>query len=296
MRVALTGATGFLGAHIAQALLGRGVTVRGVARTPSKGAWLVDRGAEMARADLAEPEAMADAFAGCDAVVANAAMGSFQGDLDAYLATNVQGAENTLAAAAAAGVCRLILISTVAVYRTRLRAMMDESAAPYGHRRRWWNWSDVTTDWRYALSKSRAEAAAWEAAGRLGLEMTSLRPGPIYGSRDPKLTARYLRSHARAVCLAPTVGVPQVHAGDVAGAVVGALETPASAGRAYNLAGPPTSPLQVHRALTRITGRGPVIVPLPLPIWVGYDCARAARELGFRARALEAGLREAVGS
>jgi uncharacterized protein YbjT (DUF2867 family) len=85
-----------------------------------------------------------------------------------------------------------------------------------------------------------------------------------------------------------------VHAGDVAAAVAGALSNPASVGRAYNLAGPPrTLPLLLGE-LRRLSGRGPLVMPVPVPLWVGYDTAAAERDLGFRSRPLEEGLREVL--
>lgn len=184
------------------------------------------------------------------------------------------------------------MISTVAVYKTQLWRAMDEQAPGYDATKRRFNWSDLTTDWRYARSKTRAESVARGYADRL--DLTFLRPGPIYGSGDPKLTARYKRAADRAIVLAPTVGVPQVHAGDVAAAAVSALQRPQSIGRAYNITAPPTSPWQVQRALRNLRGRGPLVLPLPIPIWVHYDCEAAARDLDFRPRSLEAGLQEAL--
>jgi len=288
--IAVTGATGFLGSHIAEALMDRGRDVRGVVRSPEKGAWLAERGIAMARADLGDRAALVSAFEGAEAVVANAAMGSFQGDLDAMLAVNHQGAENVANAAADAGVERLVLISTVAVYRTRVRHRMDEDAERYGDARRLFNVSDATTDWRYALSKSRGEAATQAIAEARGLRLTILRPGPIYGPRDPKFSARLKRAMARSICPAPTVGVPLVHARDVADAAAAALERPESVGRAYNLAGPPVSFRDLLTTLKALRGAGPMLVPLPLPFWVAYDTAAAERDLGFSSRSLEEGL------
>ncbi len=294
MRVALTGATGFLGSHIAEALLASGHAVRGIARSPEKGAWLAERGVELARADLGEPEALARGLEGADALIANAAMGSFQGTLEDQLRVNVQGTENLLGAAAAAGVRRVVLISTTAVYRTRLGRWMGEDAERYGLERRWFNWSDATTDWRYALSKSRAEASAWRLAGERGLALTALRPGPIYGPRDPKFTARLLAGLRRPLRLAPTVRVPLVHAADVAAAAAAALERPETAGGAYNLSGPPVSLLEVMRTLRGLRGDPAALIPLPVPIWIGYDTAAAERDLGFHSRPLEEGLASLV--
>ncbi len=294
MPVALTGATGFLGSHLAAHLLAAGTAVRAVVRNPERGAWLAEAGAQLAAADLDHPAALEAAFRGARAVVANAALGSNLGTLEDFVRTNVGGVENTLRAAASAGVQRVVLISSVAVYRTRIRTFQNESGERYGHVKRPFVWSDLTTDWRYAMTKCIGEDRALALAAELGLKLTVLRPGPIYGSRDSRWTARLLGYHRRRLLLAPTVGVPMVHAGDVAGAVAGALGTDASVGRAYNLAGPPRTLPVLLAALKRLSGRGPLVVPVPVPLWVGYDTTAAARDLGFRSRPLDEGLQEVL--
>lgn len=293
--VAITGATGFLGGHIAEALLDAGAQVRAVVRNPKKAAWLADLGAEIIRADVAERDPMADAFLDTDAVIANAALGSWQGSLDQMQRVNVDGVDNTLRACADAGVRRVVLISTVAVYRSRLWFPMDESAPSTPTDGRRLAWRDATTDWRYALTKSRGEALAWEHAETLGLNLTTVRPGPVYGSRDGKLTARLVAGLERRVAFLPTVGLPLVHARDVADAVVTALLRPETSGRSYNLAGPPVRPTRIVRTLRRLAGRGPRVVPLPVPVWVSFDCSAAARDLDFVPRSLPDGLREVLG-
>ena len=292
--VAVTGATGFLGGHIADALQEAGYRVRGIVRDPGKGARLAARGVDLAQADLADTDALEAGLSGCAAVVANAALGSWSGTLDRYIEVNVNGTDRLLRAAARVGVHRVVLISTVAVYRTRLRQWMDEDATPYGGTRRRLNPSDLTTDWRYALSKSLSEARAHVLASELGLALTVLRPGPLFGPRDPKLTRRYLRLHQRSWVVAPTVGVPQVSARDCALVVPRALKRDETIGRAYNLAGPPTSIVDVLRTLRGLTGRGPAVLPIPLPLWVGYDTRRAAADLGFVARPLKDALEDVV--
>lgn len=292
--VALTGATGFLGGHITDALLASGLSVRGVVRTPAKAGDLLRRGVVLAAADLGDVGALAEGFAGADVVVANAALGSYLGGWEDFVRANVGGTENTLRAAAAAGVRRVVLISSTGVYRTRVRTLLGEDAERYGPIRRR-SWSDLTTDWRYALTKHLAEERAWALAAELGLALTVLRPGPIYGSRDTRWTARFMRAHARPLVVAPTIGVPMVHAGDVARVVVAAIARPALAGRAFNVAGPPTSVVTVLRTLTRLAGRGPVIVPIPVPLWVRYDTSAAEAALDFTVRPLDDGLREVLG-
>ncbi len=293
-RVAVTGVTGFLGSHIARALLDRGAQVIGAVRSPEKGAWLRDLGVELVQADLADTASLTAAFEGADAVVANAAL-AVRGKSPAYrdfLEANRTGAENQAHAAAAAGVKRFVHISTVAVYRPKVcalnghdRMLLDGPRLSVAY---------ITTNWRYALSKAEGERAVWELSKSLGLDTTTLRPGPIYGSRDGKLTQRYAGMMGRRVVPAPTVGIPHVHARDVAEAACGAIANAASIGQAYNVTGPVASVHEVLSTWRRLTGSGPRLLRLPLPLWIDFDDAPARRDLGFAPRSIEAGIREVL--
>ncbi len=301
--VVVTGATGFLGSHIALALLDAGAEVIGAVRTPAKGAWLVERGARMVKADLTDKASLVAAFAGVATVVSNAAQAGNTADMATFERVNCQGMHDLFDAAHDAGVERVVHISTTAVYRTRLFAAMREDARPYDTDKRRFNWSDATTNWRYARTKTLSENIAWERARAHGIDLTTLRPGPIYGERDEKATARLRHKlTSRRLELVPTVGVPWVHAGDVARAVVGALANAASIGKAYNVTGPPVSQHRFMRTMRRALSDRPDrdgrrlawLVPLPLPIWVRYDTSAARRDLGFSPRPLEDGLRATV--
>lgn len=293
MSVAVTGVSGFLGSHIALALVEAGVQVRGVARRPESWTLGHTEKVRMVHGDLGDERSLTTAFAGCQTVVANAALGSWRGELEAYITTNVRGTENTLRAAAAAGAREVVLISSVAIYQTRLRHYMDESHPRYGTKKRLFDWSRVSTDWRYSMTKLAAEERAWSLARELDLTLTVLRPGPIYGSRDPKWTARLLRSLNRPLAFAPTVGVPLVHAGDVARVVVRALEG-GGAGRAYNVTGAPTPLREILATFLRLGGGRAKLLPLPVPLWVGYDTSAARRDLGLTLRSLEEGVAEVL--
>lgn len=282
--VAVTGATGFLGGHIVDALLASGHRVRAVVRNPSRATSLAARGVEVREARLQDAAALAQAIEGARAVVSNAALGSWAGPMSVYREVNIAGTDNLLDAMEATGVARLVHISSVAVGRTRTRAWTDENVERVGRDgvRGPRQASDLTTDWRYAVSKSVSEDRVRARAPRL--QPTILRPGPVYGVGDPKLTRRYLKMWRSKVCLAPTAGVPHVCASDVAGTVVVALARPQTIDQTYVLAGPPVSPLSVLRSLKRLSGRGPILLPLPVPTWVGFTTHRAARDLDFVSR------------
>lgn len=293
-RVVVTGATGFLGSHLCDALLARGARVVGAVRDPARGAWLEALGVELVPADLDDAASLERAFAGADAVVANAAL-SVRGRRPSYREfdlANREGASRQAEATARAGVGRLVYVSTVAVYRPRLWARHGHDGLlldgiPISP-------TFVTTNWRYAVSKARGERAVWSSAQASGVATTALRAGPIYGSRDAKLTATYARAMTRPVAFAPTTRVPHVHARDLAEAAVGALANPASAGRAYNVTGHLASPLDVLRTWRRLVGAGPRLIPVPVPVWIDFDDAPARRDLGFDPRPLEAGIREVL--
>jgi len=295
MRVVVTGAGGFVGSHIALAIDG----AVGLVRTPAKAAWLEGQGVSLVGGDITDRDSLRRAFEGADAVVSNAALGSNQGDLAEMTRVNCEGVRNVLSAASEAGVKRVVHISSVAVYQTKLWHPIAEDAPQRLTDRHHFAWSDFTTDWRYAMSKTTSEQIAWQLAGELGLALTCLRPGPVYGSRDTKATAKLVAGMRGRVRLGPTVGVPWVHAGDVALATAAALANPATIGQSYNLAGAPVKQLVFLRTMRKIlVERGwrrlPWIIPLPLPAWVAFDTTKAARDLGFVARDLTAGLREAL--
>jgi dihydroflavonol-4-reductase len=113
----VTGASGFVGANLARALLDRGWRVRALVRgdAPSLAGLAVERVA----GDLVAPS-LADAMRGCDAVFHVAATYSlWRRDREAVLRANVAGTRSVLAAARAAGVPRTVHTSSVAAIGVR---------------------------------------------------------------------------------------------------------------------------------------------------------------------------------
>jgi nucleoside-diphosphate-sugar epimerase len=288
-RVAVTGATGFLGRYIVGALLGRGARVIGVVRNPDRVPELRARGVEMRRADLADRAALAAGFAGADAVVSNAALFSLRNQRwDDHRRANIEGTQNVFGALADAGVRRVVHVSSCAVYGLAARGRLTEDSPQLSEKTRRFPWNT------YAISKAVSEQAAWALAREHGLELTTVRPCTIYGAFDPNFTPVFRRLVSLRVTVVPAfLRLSFVYGGDVAAAIALALENPASVGKAYNTAGAGESLWELARAWQEAGGRtAAAMVPLPIPFRMDFDSSRARRELGWRTRPMAEALRE----
>jgi nucleoside-diphosphate-sugar epimerase len=289
--IAVTGATGFLGRYLVDTLLRRGARVIGVVRNPDRVPELRERGVELRRADLAERDRLEAGFRGADAVVSNAALLSLRTQRwSDYVQTNVDGTANVCEAAAAAGVRRIVHVSSVSVYRGRRQRVLDEDHA---------QWEPGVRPGRlnaYPLSKALAEQAALRIARAHDLELTILRPGGIYGAFDSNFMPIFRAFLRLKVTVYPAYfRLPLVYAGDVAEALALALEKPVSIGRAYNITGEDRSAWDFARSWRQAGGQSPwLMLPVPFPYRRVYDTARALGELGWRARPYLDGLRETL--
>ncbi len=283
--VAVTGATGFLGVYLCRALLRAGAHVGVANDTHDKAPFLSREGVELRKADLMDREALARAFARCDAMVSNAALYSLLNQRwdDNYRA-NKLGTENVYEAAASAGVARVVHISTFGVYHWHLGLPVIDHASPVldGSRRQ---------GGAYRATKQMSEALAFQISQARGIATTAVRPAGIYGARDSN-TMPYFRALMHLpIVPAPTFRFPFVYAGDVADAVVGALRNDASAGKAYLTAGRTDTVYDFIVAWKEAARKKNWILRLPLPTGVRVDCSAAERDLGFKNVAYVDGLR-----
>jgi nucleoside-diphosphate-sugar epimerase len=284
----VTGATGFLGAYIALALLERGVHVRGVVRDPASGAWLEERGVELVEGNLLDAASLGRAFAGVDAVVSNAALfGLRRISAQDYRDTNVQGTRNVFHACDSAGVGRIVHVSSISVYRKQLLGTVKEDAPKLVERDARWTWA-------YELTKALSEEEARRCSEAHGQALTLVRPGPIYGQRDRNLGPLIERLMAWPFLPVPDFHLPFVHAQDAAITIANALERDHSIGKAYNLTDRPRSMARFLRIWKAARGSGPLMLPVPLPYRPVFDASAAQEDLGFSPRSLEDGIAEAL--
>lgn len=175
-RILVTGAAGFLGSALVQALLDAGHEVRALVRRP------VELGAaEIVLGDLRDREALARASEGIDLVFHTAAKAGGWGDPAEYEAVNVAGTEALLAAARASGVRAFVYTSSPSVVFDGRPIEGGDERLPYARR--------FLAD--YPRTKALAEG---KVLGFQGMTTVSLRPHLIWGPGDrhllPRLVAR----------------------------------------------------------------------------------------------------------
>lgn len=258
-RVAVTGAAGFIGSHLAERLAGSGAIV--------------------VRLAASDPE-LARAIEGCDALVHLAyrppSVGA-GGRLDDQVEANVALTRRLLEAAADAGIAHVSFASSTSVYSTGLSVAESAATRP-------------ATGYARLKLEQEAQVGSWSA--RTGRPVAILRLSTVYGPGEAAHRAipAFFRS---ALAGAPPVvdgegrgPFDPVYVADVADAFL--LAVAARASGVFNIGtGVARSPLEVAGRVARVAGfRGPVVrnrhaVDRPRPI---CNVEKARRELGFEAR------------
>ena len=262
-KIAVTGATGFIGRYIVDKLLEQGAHVVGVVRNPDRVPELKDKGVELRKADLSNVSQLVEGFKGVDAVVANAALfKALNTNWQAHNQANIHGVQNALDAMHQAGVKRLIHISSMAVYSGGPEKIITEL-------RRQFNEQSKKRPWTvYSISKALSEQLAWRLAKEYQIEMTALRPGIVYGAHDENFTLFLKKLFSGAIgvnLIGPAVTM--VYAGDVGKAVVLALENnEKSIGKAYNLVG--DKPIKISEIKKIWEEAGGPVAAWSLPLWI----------------------------
>jgi len=190
MRILVTGAGGFLGGALAEALVSRGHRVRGFSR--GNYPRLEKSGIEQRRGDLADSEAVEEACRGCELVFHVAAKAGIWGDPADFYRANVKGTENILRGCRAAGVSRLVYTSSPSVVFDGSDMEGVDESVPYADHFKA----------EYPKTKAIAEKLALSAAGG-DFAVVALRPHLIWGPRDtnliPGILARGRKGNLRRV-------------------------------------------------------------------------------------------------
>ncbi len=252
MRALVTGATGFVGSHLAEVLRGRGDEVTALARSLGKAEPLRSLGVGVVEGDLHEPGALARAVEGQDVIFHVAGVVAARGDAQ-FLRANRDGTANLVAAAERSGRPRFVLVSSMAAAGpARPGRPLDgsETAAP------------VTA---YGRSKLAAEQVVTASA----LAWTIVRPPTVYGPRDREVLKvfRLVRWGIAPVFGDGTQELSAVHGADLADALVAAGAAPGTAGRVYYPCHAETfSSGEFVRAIGAAMGRRVAVLGVPRPV------------------------------
>lgn len=221
----VTGATGFIGSHLAERLVERGVRLRCLARPTSDTSLLEALGVELAVGDLTDATSIARAVRGCRHVFHCAAHVSDWGTVEEITRVNVVGTRVLLAAALRASVRRFVHFSTTDVYGYPGAPAASETQAHAGFR----NW--------YAETKLAAEGEV-RRAGEQGLQTVILRPATVYGPRSVEVVAAIAEAIRAGTMLLidrgrAVAGLSYID--NLIDAAVLALESDAASGQAFNV-------------------------------------------------------------
>ena len=230
--VLVTGAGGLVGTHVLEALHARGERPRGLVREHGR-AVVEQLGAEPVLGDVTDVITWNRAAQGVRAIVHAAALVASHESYEEFTRVNVGGTRLAIEAARRSG-ARLIHVSTVAVYG---RAAVYRAGAQGVTEE--YPFQPLPASDYYARSKRAAEQLVRKEAERGGITAIAIRPNVIYGERDQLFTRRLIGNIRRRFL--PQVGpgtnhLSCVYAGNVAAAILAAIDAPLASGfHAYNV-------------------------------------------------------------
>jgi dihydroflavonol-4-reductase len=306
--VLVTGVSGFVGSAVARALAAQGRQVRGLVRTTSPRANLVDFPGTLVEGDARDPAAMAEAMRGVRHLFHVAAdYRIWAPDPEEIVRNNFASTRAVMEAALGAGVERLVYTSSVATLKPDPAGPADETRAA----------TPEQAVGAYKRSKVVAERLVEQMVAERGLPAVIVNPSTPIGPRDvrPTPTGRIIVEAANGKMPAYLdSGLNLVHVDDVAAGHLQALEK-GLVGERYILGGqdvrladmlaaiaaimkrrPPTISLPraplfplayANEALARITGKDPFLTVDGLKMakhHMFFTSAKAEAELGYRAR------------
>jgi dihydroflavonol-4-reductase len=244
VRALVTGAAGFVGAHVAAALTASGAAVRAFDRHEPAGGRIED----WARGDVLDPDALRRAVEGCDAVFHLAAIYSYsRGDAARMLEVNTEGTRNVLAAAGERRVVHTSSAATCGPVPGRAATERDEPPA----------WELKVA---YKRSKIESERLALRAGAVVVNPTTPVGPGDRRPTPTGQMIDHVISGRARAFVRTTALNVVSVE--DVARGHLLAHERGRPGGR-YILGGDDLPLSEVFAIVARAAGREPPRIAIP---------------------------------
>ncbi|WP_316202727.1 MULTISPECIES: NAD(P)-dependent oxidoreductase [unclassified Bradyrhizobium] len=274
MKALVTGANGFLGRHVVDALLARGIEVRAMVRPATR----VDAlgwpsSVDIVRADLRTSRDLVRAFENVDVLIHLAAV--VAGGEDAQFAGTVGGTERLLEAMAGSACRRLVLCSSFSVYDyTATRDILDESAPLQ-------QTPDVYTRGGYTVAKWWQERVTRRYVEKNGWDLTVLRPGFIWGRGHGYLAALGQQIGRHHVVIGPLTRIPMTHVENCADVFALAATDSRAIGQTLNIVDGPGERVWTYLS-DYMRGTGERGLRLPIPHWLASSIVRLAFATVFR--------------
>lgn len=226
MTVLVTGATGLLGSHLTELLIARGDRPRVLVRPGDSMNGLADANVDICWGDLADRAALEAAVTGVDRVLHCAARTGPWGPEAEYERANVSGLKTLVNVALAAGVERIVHVSSITVHGNDVGGAADETAP-----------LRVEPN-PYSRSKVAGERLLEGLIRVQGAPVTIVRPGWIYGPRDAAGFGRFAAMIQQGRMIVVGSGknhVPLIYVRDAAQGVLLASESGQAVGKSYLL-------------------------------------------------------------
>jgi nucleoside-diphosphate-sugar epimerase len=319
MRAFVTGGTGFIGSRVIKRLRDRGDEVVALVRTPGNATGLQDQGVELVEGDLSADDGIKRGTEGADAVFHIGAVykvGIPKTERPELWEANVEGTRRVLDAAQAAGVEKIVYVSTGNVFGDTKGQVVDESyQRDLGDG--WLSYYDETKYRSHELVKERIAA---------GAPIVIVQPGVVYGPGDHSEIGNLidpLKTGTLKMRMFPDAGYNFVFVEDVADGIVLAYDK-GKAGESYLLGGQVGTMDDLYKETAKALGKnppklampvamakasaplGPVIGPImgfppnmrelvkTSDVTITFKDDKARSELGYNGRPLAAGIPETV--
>jgi len=247
----VTGATGFLGSHVAERLCQQGEHVKILVRKTSNLSAIKHLPIDITYGDILDVDSIIKAAAGVDTIFHCAGSVEHIARYNKLYETNVVGTKNITTAAAKNGVKRIVYASSLGVYGMNGERGNDGSKELKP--------SKIKDN--YCRSKAEAEKIFFQKCAELNIEGVALRPGVIYGPRD--YTASYYWFKAvdedeTALVGDGTARFPLIYVLDLVDVFIDASQRSGISGNAYDLDGPDTASLKrIYDLIARELGKNP---------------------------------------
>lgn len=269
MKALITGANGFLGRHVVEAMLRQGIGVRALLRPAARIealAWPAE--VEVFRADLRSSGDLLHAFEGIDVLVHLAAVVS--GGEEAQFAGTVVGTERLLEAMASSSCRRVVLCSSFSVYDYSATPRTLNEASPI---------HETPAVYRrdgYTIAKWWQERVTRGYAKEHGWHLTVLRPGFIWGRDHAYLAALGQQLGRHHLVIGPLTRMPMTHVENCADVFALAVVSPGARGETLNVVDGPGERIWSYLGdYLRLTGQRGWRIPIPYwlaatAVWVNF--------------------------